>query len=82
MEQSSSNERTNTRTCLSACLSVCRGNNVEALLARGLPVPREDGPDVGDEPEGVEDGQQVEQGSVGGVVEPGLDRDGVVWKTM
>ena len=48
------------------------------LSSVGVPVPGEHGPDVGDEPEGVEDGEEVEQGGVRGVVEPRLDRYGIV----
>ena len=48
----------------------------------GVPVSGEHGPDVGDEPEGVEDGEEVEQGGVRGVVEPRLDRYGIVWREI
>ena len=47
-----------------------------------VPVSGEHGPDVGDEPEGVEDGKEVEQGGVRGVIEPRLDRYGVVWRKI
>ena len=45
-----------------------------------LTVPGEHRADVGDEAERVQDGQQVQEGRVGGVVEPRLDRNGVVCK--
>jgi len=46
----------------------------------GLAVPRQDGPDVGNEAERVQHWQQVEEGGVARVVEPRSNRDGVVWK--
>lgn len=44
-----------------------------------LAVPGQDGPDVRDEPEGVQHRQEIQEGRVGGVVEPGLDWNRVVW---
>lgn len=41
-------------------------------------VSGEDGADVGGEAEGVEEGEEGEQGRVPGVTEPGLDGDRVV----
>ena len=58
---------------------VCRQTDRHSSSV-GVPVPGEHGPDVGDEPEGVEDGEEVEQGGVRGVVEPRLDRYGIVWR--
>ena len=46
-----------------------------------LASPWQDWANVGDESKRVKNGQQVEERSVTGVVEPGPDRDGVVWKT-
>ena len=42
-------------------------------LSLGLSVPTEDGANIGDEAQGVEDREEVEQGRVTGVVEPRLD---------
>ena len=55
---------------------------VHTPLSLGLRVPPdtpEDGADVRHEPQGVQHRQQLQERRVGGVAEPGLDRNRVVW---
>jgi hypothetical protein len=47
-------------------------------LSLRLPVAAEDGANVRDEAEGIQDWEQVQQGRVARVIEPGLDRYCVV----
>lgn len=49
-------------------------------LSLSLPVPVKYGADVGHEPEGIQYRQQVQQSRVRWIIEPGFDRNSVVYK--
>ena len=47
-------------------------------LPLSFPIPVQDGTNIGDEPQSVQDGKKVQQRRVGRIAEPGLDRNRVI----